>query len=299
MPYLCIDIGGTFIKYALFDRDAQQLDATNKVKTRIRDASNDILTQVVELIHHYTKATILEGIAISSAGVVNSHTGKIEYSGYTIPGYTGTEIQSTIESQFGIKCSVLNDVNAASLGEYWKGVGKDAKPNTMVCLTIGTGVGGAIILDGHLYEGPSFTAGEVGYLPLKHGNFQDIASTTALLSMAEKALGYFVTGEEFFSRLQQDHADYAKSKKVFDDFIDNLATGIVVIQYIMNADLIVLGGGILAQEHLILPAVTAKMRNLLADERFMPDQVCAAKLGNNAGMLGALFHHLHTQHTIK
>lgn len=287
MSYLAIDIGGTFIKYALFDAFGRQLNETQRVKTKLTDTKNFILDQVLEICEECQLKEQIEGIAVATAGVVDSQKGSIAYAGYTIPNYTGTPLKKDIELHTGVKCTVINDVNAAALGEYWKGFVGELKPYSLICLTIGTGVGGAILIDGKLYEGIGFTAGEVGYMPINGQYFQDLASTTALLSNAEKRLGYHLNGEEFFEYLKNHSSN--EITDVFDEFIDALAQGILTIQYLLNPECIVIGGGIMAQEQLIIPALKDRLKQIAVSERFITADIKAAQLGNNAGMLGALY----------
>lgn len=291
VSYLGIDIGGTYIKYAVFDHEGLQLCATERQKTQVTASSNHILDQVCQICRSTQEQYPLQGVAISTAGVVDSQKGLITYAGYTIPGYTGTPLKERVEALTRIKCTVINDVNAACLGEYWKTFTDVEKPKTLVCLTIGTGVGGAIIIDGKLYEGPSFMAGEVGYLPIEGQYFQDLASTTALLSDAKRQLKEEISGEEFFKRLR--FASDQGVQQVFDRFISALAKGLLIMQYTLNPDQIVLGGGIMAQHDIIIPAVEQKLKALAVSERFLTAKISPARAGNNAGMLGALYFHLY------
>ncbi|MBS4456992.1 ROK family protein [Tuanshanicoccus lijuaniae] len=294
MSYLGIDIGGTFIKYALLDEQGEALTKTYRVKTHCTDTTNYILDQVIEICQTMQAKYDFDGVAVATAGVVDSTSGTITYAGYTIPEYTGTPIKKRVESVTNRRCTVINDVNAACLGEYWKGFVPDSRPQSMVCLTIGTGVGGAVLIDGHLYEGKTYMAGEVGYLPLPGGRmFQDMASTTALLAHAQEALGYRVSGEQFFALLNDKDE---KARFVFDTFIDSLAQGLLTIHYLLNPEYIVLGGGVLAQSAIILPALKQRLSDIAIDKRFLTAKISAAQLGNNAGMLGALYYHLHEAH---
>lgn len=291
--FLCFDIGGTFIKYGVFSQTGQMLQPTKKVATSIQADGNQILEQILDITGEFVKTTDLVGIAISTAGVVDSQTGSINYSGYTIPGYTGTQLKKSVEENFNLPCAVINDVNAACYGEFWKGFPEGGKPDSLVCLTIGTGVGGGVIIHNKLYTGFSDMAGEVGYLPLKNGLFQDLASTTALLNAAKEVEGLELTGEAFFEKLKTG-ADSTAYQAVLERFIHSLAEGILLINYILNPETIVLGGGILAQADLILPMLQTALEKQVIDKRFLTAQIKTASLGNNAGMLGALYHLLHT-----
>ena len=139
MNYLCIDIGGTSIKYALFNREGEKVSEVFQTPTIKDETSNQILPTVLKLVEQFKDQ--IRGVAISSAGVVDAN-GNIAYAGYTIPGYTNTPIKEKVESTFGIPCTVENDVNCACLGEVWKGSAQNV--SSAVMLTIGTGVAGAV-----------------------------------------------------------------------------------------------------------------------------------------------------------
>lgn len=290
MSYLGIDIGGTYIKYAMFNHEGDQLNKTKRVQTEVTADSNNILQQVSDICLEMQKDYLLTGIAISSAGVVDSSEGMIKYAGYTIPHYTGTRLKEKIEALTNVRCSVINDVNAACLGEYWKSFDDESKPQAMVCLTLGTGLGGAILIDGKLYQGVTYMAGEIGYLPIDGEYFQNLASTSALLSKVEKITGEQISGEVFFHRLRSKSDD--QINQIFDEFIMDLSKGILILQYTLNPQYIVLGGGILAHHDLIIPKVEKTLDNLVVSNRFLTAEIRAAQAGNNAGMLGALYYHL-------
>src|SRR5699024_10023129 len=101
-----------------------------------------------------------------------------------IPDYTGVQLKADLESYFNLPVEVENDVNCAGLAESWIGIGKDVK--SLFSLTIGTGIGGSYILDNKLHTGHNFSGGEIGYIPIEGKQFEDLASTSALIrSVAE------------------------------------------------------------------------------------------------------------------
>lgn len=286
MKYLCFDIGGTFIKYGLFSASGEALSATAKVATGVEETTNHILQQVLEIIGQVQQQEKIAGVAISTAGVVNALDGSIRFAGPTIPGYTGTPLKEAVESFANVPCTVINDVNAACLGEFWQ---KFAKQNvqTLACLTIGTGVGGAVIVNGQLHNGYTDMAGEIGYLPINGQHFQDLASTTALLNRIKDLTGETLSGEQFFVKITEGvDTVYQQCLRAF---IADLATGILSIIYLLNPEVIVIGGGIMAQEAIILPLLEEALKKQVIDERFLSAKIQAAALGNDAGMLGALY----------
>ena len=122
MNILGIDIGGTSIKADVYDEDGHALGHFSEQNTKIchENQTNEILEQICDLIASYQSSLDLDGVAISTAGVVDSQSGKIVYAGYTIPSYSGTDFSSEIQKRFSIPVTVENDVNCALLGEQAK-----------------------------------------------------------------------------------------------------------------------------------------------------------------------------------
>src|SRR5699024_795720 len=140
MKYLTIDIGGSFIKYALVDAN-HYLSYKEKVETR-QNKENAILHQVEAIIQtSLDKGSHIKGIGISTAGIVDRKAGEIIYAGPTIPNYKGTPFKKYLADKFDIPVVVENDVNAALKGEMWKGAGRARED--VFCITLGTGIGGA------------------------------------------------------------------------------------------------------------------------------------------------------------
>lgn len=117
--YLCVDIGGTSIKYAKFNQEGKRVGDLKSCVTPITGGANQIMPALIRIVEQ--EKTNVAGVCVASAGVVDSVKGKIIYAGYTIPKYTGTEIKAELEHRFHIPCVVENDVNAACLGEFWLG----------------------------------------------------------------------------------------------------------------------------------------------------------------------------------
>jgi predicted NBD/HSP70 family sugar kinase len=177
--YLCLDIGGTAIKYSVYNELGESDIAVKSALVQQTSEGTEIMDNVVKIVSDTLERETIAGICISSAGVVDATLGKVIYSGYTIPNYTGTPIKAILEEKFAIPCEVENDVNCACLGEYWLGAGRNS--SSLICLTVGTGVGGAIMLEDQLVHGYSHTAGEIGYMTILGENFQDLASTSSLI----------------------------------------------------------------------------------------------------------------------
>lgn len=294
MNIVGIDIGGTTIKADLYQSDGRSLNQFREVATEIdfEKKTNQILEQVCQLIAFYKEKFELDGVAISSAGVVDSQSGKISYAGYTIPDYIGTDFRSRILKEFGLPLAIENDVNCAALGEAWLGAAKGHASAVMI--TVGTGIGGGIIYDGKIVNGSTYTAGEVGYLPMEDGqDWQSLASTTALLELYSQKTGQQGhTGRTFFAAIDQGDK---LAQETLDIFLGRLAKGLLTLSYILNPEVLIVGGGILARSELILPRLESLMKQQVVDPRFLPKNLVAAALGNEAGRLGAVRHFLNQE----
>lgn len=294
MNIVGIDIGGTTIKADLYQSDGRSLNQFREVATEIdfEKKTNQILEQVCQLIAFYKEKFELDGVAISSAGVVDSQAGKISYAGYTIPGYIGTDFRSRVLKEFGLPIAIENDVNCAALGEAWLGAAKGHASAVMI--TVGTGIGGGIIYDGKIVNGSTYTAGEVGYLPMEDGqDWQSLASTTALLALYSQKTGEKGhTGRSFFAAVDQGDK---LAQETLDIFLGRLAKGLLTLSYILNPEVLIVGGGILARSELILPRLESLMKQQVVDPRFLPRELVAAALGNEAGRLGAVQHFLNQE----
>ncbi len=295
MYYICIDIGGTSIKYGVLNEEGE-IFISGTTATKITESENYILTDVKKLIRdileQYTNYSI-SGICVSTAGVVDTERGDVIYSGPTIPGYTGTKIKKELENAFRLPCEVENDVNCAGLGEYWLGAGRGRK--SMVCITVGTGVGGSIILDGKLLRGTGYTAGEIGYMDVNGDYIQNIASTKYLIKRVEtekeKAEGIrkSITGFDIFELAKKGDRICIEA---IEEILENLAVGIRNIIYILNPEIIVIGGGITAQKDYMEERIIRKINGKMISERFRKTEIKLAQKGNQAGLIGALYHFL-------
>ena len=295
MYYICIDIGGTSIKYGVLSEKGEIfIDGT--VSTKVTEKENFILSDVKKLIRNILdeyRNYEIKGICVSTAGVVNPEKGEIAYAGPTIPKYTGTKIKEELEKEFSISCEVENDVNCAGLGEYWKGAGKDSK--SMVCLTIGTGIGGSVILDGKLLNGIGYTAGEIGYMDVNGNYIQNIASSKYLVEKVQKekvereGITDTITGVDIFELAKRGDEICIAG---IDEIISNLAVGVRNIIYLLNPEVIVIGGGITAQKEYLEEKIRKEVNDGMISDMFRKTRIELAQQGNQAGLLGALYNFL-------
>lgn len=296
--YICIDIGGTSIKYGVLDGTGE-IFINGSITTKVTQTENFILLDLKKLIKDILEQYVtydIKGICVSSAGVVNPEKGEIVYSGPTIPGYTGTKIKEEIEKEFGIRCEVENDVNCAGLGEYWKGAGKGSK--SMVCMTIGTGIGGSVILDGKLLNGIGYTAGEIGYMDVNGQFIQEVASSRFLVKKVQEekekkeGIKQNITGVDVFELAKKGDEICIDA---IDMLIENLAVGIRNIMYLLNPEIVIIGGGITAQKEYLEERIRKRVNDGMISDMFKKTKIELAQQGNQAGLLGALYHFLKKQ----
>ncbi|MDO4710802.1 MAG: ROK family protein [Peptostreptococcaceae bacterium] len=286
--YIAIDIGGTKLKHGIIGEDGTFVE-----RAEIASDAHKGGPHLVELVlgicrEHLAKHTI-EGIGISTAGMVDPDRGEIIYSGKQIPNYSGTKWKKIIEDAFGIRCEVENDVNCAGLSEALAGAGKGLSP--CVCITVGTGIGACMILDEKIFHGASGSAFEVGYMNTGQGIYQDLASTTALVQNVADKLGISkgeIDGRWIFERAKEGDAI---CNEAIDDLMEHLAFGIANICYVVNPKVVILGGGIMEQSEFLKPRLDRAMEKMLLDLVRKNTEFTFAANGNNAGMLGA-YHNL-------
>lgn len=287
MKTMVLDIGGTAIKSAIAQNSV--LSSVRETPTRASLGGAYVMSQAKEIISSYKDTYAFERIGISTAGQVDPVKGSIIYANHNIPGYTGTPVKEIMEDFFHVPVSVENDVNAAAIGEACYGAGKEEKD--FVCLTYGTGVGGAVFINGSLYHGSSFSAGELGALivhpedrqpeiDMYSGCYEKYASTTALVAKAKEYDSSITNGKILFSRIEEPQI-----RAIIDQWIDEIVYGLVSITHLLNPSCIILGGGIMEQPYIpdqieqkLMPSIMSSFRGL---------KIKTAQLGNQAGMLGA------------
>lgn len=285
--YLAIDIGGTQIKYGRLDERGQLLES-HKIDTEAHKGGPHILARVKELVADFHAQSPLSGVAISSAGMVDPEKGEIFYAGPQIPNYAGTQFKAEIEAAFGLPCEIENDVNCAGLAEGISGAGQTSPVS--ICLTIGTGIGGCLLVDGHIFHGFSNAACEVGYLHLADGAFQDLASTTALVQEVARRHGQEPADWDGYRIFQEAKAGNPDCVAAIDRMVDYLGQGIANICYVANPEVVILGGGIMAQKDYLQEKIQAAMKRYLVPSLADKTRLVFAQHENAAGMLGAFYH---------
>ncbi len=314
MYYLGIDLGGTNIVAGVVDEDGNIILKASCKTTRpcTQEALCDDMAAVAKSALENAELTIddIQYVGIGAPGAVNSSTGVIEFANNF--GFHNWEIVKMMQERMGTEIYVENDANAAAYGEYCVGAAKDA--NDAVMITLGTGVGGGIIVDGMIYSGSNFAGAEVGHTVIQHGGrlctcgrrgcWEAYSSATGLINMTKEAcsmpnaseyLLYQSIGGDLNKIDGKTAFDAAKqgcplAKSVVDAYIDYLGCGLVNIINVFQPEILCIGGGISKEgDYILEPLMKIIERDRYTKHNANQTKVCIAQLGNDAGIIGAAF----------
>jgi len=287
--YICIDVGGTFIKHGMVDA-ASSFAEIDEIPTEAHLGGASVVNRMMEIVKRYINQYKIAGICISSAGVVDCKKGEILYAGSSLPGYTGISVKKMMEEKFYLPCEIENDVNCAGLAEYFGGAAKGY--SSMACLTVGTGIGGSVIIDDKIVHGCFGSAGEVGYMYMGEGTFEELASTRTLIqrvALRKKCEISDLDGKKIFKLAKNGDSICIHA---IDEMTDILGKGIANICFTVNPEVVVLGGGIMSQREYLYGKIRKCMDYYLHSLPQIAEhtKLAFAKHKNYSGMLGAYYH---------
>ena len=276
--FLAFDVGGTTIKYAVID---EQLNFTDPGKVNTEQNRNGhILKTLLQISQTIQERIELAGIGVSTAGIVG-RDGSIQYAGPTIPDYIGTPIKTSLAAQANLPVSVVNDVDAALLGEVFTGqlVNQD-----VYCMALGTGIGGAHYRNGKIISGAHGQGNSVGYTlfdPQTNTNYEQRASTLVLeRQLADKG----VTVIDAFEKAKQGQATY---ESIIERWANEVARGIAEVVVLFDPDYIIIGGAVSAQGQYLIDLFNKQLPALLPPD-FNRTTLKIAQQGNQAQLIGAI-----------
>ena len=305
--YIGIDLGGTFIKGGIID-DEGKIIVNDKVPTESDGGSEVVVRNIAKLCNSLlAKANMtvgdVEGIGMGVPGMIDSERGEVIYSNNL--GWADFSIAKELEALTGLPVRIANDANVAALGETKFGCGKDY--NNTVMLTLGTGVGGGIVINGKLFEGNRSAGAELGHAVIvaggesctcgRRGCLEAYASATALIRDTKRAMlenkdskmweiGDIdkVDGKTSFDYKSCDES----ARKVVENYIEMLGAGITNIANMFRPEAVILGGGVCKQgDELIKPLQAVLDRDIYAGAKGPQVKVITAMLENDAGIMGA------------
>ena len=314
MYRLGIDLGGTNIVAGVVDENyeiiAKASCKTNvpRPESEICDSMADVALKAIEK----AKLTIddVESIGIGVPGAVNPKTGVIEYSANLF--FHNWQVVKMMEERLNTKICVENDANAAALGEYLAGSAKGAK--NAIAITLGTGIGGGIIINGKIYSGSNYAGAELGHMVIvkdgkecacgRKGCWEAYASATGLINLTKQEIlkenfdfSYMlkscdgdinkVTGKTAFDAMR---AGDKSGKAVVDEYLNYLGCGLTNVVNTFQPEMLLIGGGICKEGD----NLTKPLEKIIAEDSYCVDPKRSTKLGicqlgNDAGIIGAAF----------
>lgn len=306
-----IDLGGTNLVIGLVDENARLIDK-DSVPTKKEGQPEELIADMRQLADHILaknncSMSDVETIGIGVPGTANKETGIIEFANNL--GFNDVPFLSIMQKQFeNKKIFFENDGNAAAWGEYLAGAGRGVE--SMVVVTLGTGVGGGIILNHEIYDGINYAAGELGHMVIsvngiecncgRRGCFEAYASATALIEQTKEAMNQDpssklwtlcdgdmnqVEGKTLFDGVRLSDST---SEKVLKQFTYYLAAGVINIINIFQPELICIGGGLSkAGDLLIKPLMDIIQNESYTRNSKKQTKIVIAELDNDAGLIGA------------
>lgn len=288
--YLVFDIGGTNLKYALIDEN-NDLHYKN-FKPTVSEGLSSFLNEIYSICNQYWGT--YDGIAISCPGKVDIQN-KIIYHGGALPFLDGLDVQKKIGQHYHVPVSVENDGKCAALAEQQYGVLRNTRNGAV--LVLGTGVGGGIIINHHLFHGSHYQAGEVSFMKMQTNsnkdvyNFGFIGSATEMIRRVNQVCHHsnLTDGLAAFEAINRHDSN---AIKIFENYCQNLAYLIINIQAIIDLEKIAIGGGICVQP-IVVETIRHKYQAIYNDDQLLkatltPPIIERTRFGNEANLYGAL-----------
>ncbi len=309
-PVLSIDLGGTKIIVAIISNKGQVM-AKEYYPTLANEGPDSVIKRILSAIDRLISqsnmdSSQLDSISIAAAGAINCEAGLVTASP-NLPGWNDVPLRDIVNERYRVNTFLINDAGAAALGEHHFGVGKGV--NNLVLLTVGTGIGGGIIINGKLYSGPCGSAGEVGHMTIdvngprcncgNIGCWELLASGTAMAKEAirrikqgeKSSLTKLVGGQienitaETVSLAAQDGDSLAL--EVILKAATYLGVGMVNLVNIFNPEMIIVGGGVAQMGDLLLEPARRVVKERAFRLSAQAVRIVPAQLGDDAGVLGA------------
>ncbi len=291
-----VDLGGTNLRAASIDSEGKVLDKISGT-THLKAGRDAVIADMVDAIEKLKANRTdhrLAGVGIGVPGFILIDEGIIVGSN-NLPQFDGFPVRGDIERRLGTPVILENDANAAALGEKWMGAGKDVKD--LVLLTLGTGIGGGIIVAGKVLHGHVGMAGELGHMtvvpngnPCGCGNYgclEKHASATAIVNMARMLrLGENLTSKDIYNKAVSGDQ---KAKMIFHTMGSSLGIALATLINIFNFPLYLLSGGVLAAWDEFAPAMLDEVVRRSFTYRNAKTSIAKAILGDEAGLFGAAY----------
>ena len=304
-----IDVGGTNVKIALVDENGKII-YSNSVPTYAKMGYEYTVNNIKQSIRDLMKETNttekdIEGIGFDFPGQVDYQTGIVKLAP-NIPGWVNVPIAKMIEEEFKIPTKIDNDVRCAALGEMKFGAGRGCK--NFICITVGTGIGSGIVINGQLVRGAANAAGEIGHIKLQmddgplcgcgdRGCLEAYASGPAIVAMAQD---YLKGGKSAkFAEMASDgeitpyivakaaEAGDPVAKRIFEIMGHRIGMGLTSVINLLNPEKVIVGGGVAECGDLLLEPIRKTIKERAMAVAGASVEIVPAELGNSAGVIGA------------
>ena len=297
--YTVLDVGGSAIKYALMDETGCFIEKSSLPTPK--KSLDDLLDAIDSIVKSFRQSYLVNGLAVSMPGAVNTETGYIE--GITaLPYLHGPNIKKLLQERTGLPVEIENDANCAGLAEGWIGAAKDAAD--YLCIVIGTGIGGAVVLDKKIRHGKNGFAGEFGYMVMEDylgqqagETWSSLAAVGGLIKQVAKRKGMepdVLSGKVIFDFAENGDADVQDE---IEKFMKRLAVGIYNLQFIFDPEKILIGGAISHRDGFI-EQINERLQQMKYDKEGIAVTVERCQFGNDSNLIGALYHFLQRQKNV-
>lgn len=302
MSYLIgIDVGGTFVKGMIL-KDRESLFEC-QTPTEIGEGLADCIVTLVNKLVAESGVNLsqVNGVGVCCPGVIDENGGVVRADNLKLVNYP---LKRLIEEKLSLPVKVCNDANAAALGEAVFGAGKGYSDSVLI--TLGTGVGGGIVIDGKLFEGNKKAGAEIGHMVIEHGGkrcscgrqgcFEAYCSAHALTERTKEGMkadpsskmwtNYTLDTADGRTAFEWQKCDLS-AKKVVDEYLNYLACGAANIANIFRPQVIMIGGGVAAQGSNLTRPLKSLVDSQIFAADYAPVEIKCASLGNRAGAFGA------------
>ncbi|AUC61911.1 glucokinase Glk [Cyanobacterium sp. HL-69] len=279
-----VDLGGTAIKFGRFLVDGTCLESFS-VATPQPATPEDVINAIALTVNRINQNKNIVALGIGMPGATDVK-GRIAKVAINLSGWHDVPLADELEKKTGLKTILCNDANCAGLGEAWLGAGKNYQ--NLILLTIGTGVGGAVILHGKLFIGHNGAGGELGLVTFNpHGHPCNSGNTGSFEQHASATAIYRDTGKKPSEWGELAKKNDPSALKFWEDYGKIIGTGLATYIYIFTPEAILIGGGVSASAEYFLPSAWEEVEKRVLPSSREGLKLMVAKLGNDAGMVGA------------
>ena len=279
-----IDLGGTAIKLGCFLSDGTCL-STVSIPTPQPANPKPVVEAIAMGVKQLNSDSTCSAIGLGMPGPTDKAR-RIARKSINLPGWDDVPVADWLEAQTGLPTVLENDANCAAIGEAWLGAGKDF--SDFILLTLGTGVGGGIFLNGRLFTGRDGAAGELGLITLDpNGHACRSGNKGSLEQHASIGAIYRLTGKKPAEMGQLAEAGDPEAVQFWHEYGKILGVGLASLVYVLTPEAIIIGGGISASSRFFLPSTLKEIKQRVVEPSRVDLKLLPAKLGNRAGMLGA------------